>query len=118
MHTSAVRRLTGNEHLSADFATEWPTYDLDDRTRALLAYASSLTDAPGQIEDADVAALRSAGWDERGIWEATTLTAFFNFSGRMEAAAGLPSDQVPADSPFKEAKSDAQGIVALAKASP
>ena len=112
-----MRRLTGNEHLSSDFATEWPTYQLDERTRALLAYASRLTDAPAQIEDADVAALHAAGWDERGIWEATALTAFFNFSGRMEAAAGLPQDEVPSDSPLKEAKPDAQGVVPLAKAS-
>lgn len=118
MHTSAVRRLTGNEHLSSEFATEWPTYDLDERTRALLAYVGRLTDAPSQLEDEDVEALRAAGWDERGIWEATDLTAFFNFSGRMEAAAGLPPDEVPSDSSPKEAKPDAQGVVPLAKASP
>ncbi len=118
MHTSAVRRLTGNDHLDSEFATEWPTYDLDHRTRALLSYAMKLTEAPSQIEDADVEALRDAGWDERGIWEATALTAFFNFSGRMEAAAGLPQDEVPSDAHPKEAKPDAQGVVELAKGSP
>jgi alkylhydroperoxidase family enzyme len=74
MHTSAVRRLTGNEHLTSAFATEWPTYDLDDGTRALLSYATKLTEAPSQIEDADIEALRGA-WGERGIWEATALSA-------------------------------------------
>ena len=68
MHTSAVRRLTGNEHLTSAFATEWPTYDLDERTRALLSYATKLTEAPSQIEDADIEALRAAGWGERGVW--------------------------------------------------
>jgi uncharacterized protein YciW len=47
-----VRRLTGNEHLTSEFATEWPAYDLDERTRALLSYATKLTEAPSQIEDA------------------------------------------------------------------
>jgi uncharacterized peroxidase-related enzyme len=115
MHTSAVRRLTGNEHLSFEFATEWSTYDLDERTRALLSYATKLTEAPSQLEDADVDALRAAGWDERGIWEATALTAFFNFSGRMEAASGLPPDEVPAGAHPKEAKPDEQGVVELTK---
>ena len=115
MHTSAVRRLTGNEHLTSAFATEWPTYDLDERTRALLSYATKLTEAPSQIEDADIEALRAAGWGKRGIWEATALTAFFNFSGRMEAASGLPPDEVPADAHPKEAKPDAQGVVQLTK---
>ena len=115
MHTSAVRRLTGNEHLTSEFATEWPNYDLDERTRALLSYATKLTEAPSQIEDADIEALRAAGWGKRGIWEVTALTAFFNFSGRMEAASGLPPDEVPADAHPKEAKPDAQGVVELTK---
>jgi uncharacterized peroxidase-related enzyme len=118
LHTSAVRRLTGNEHLTSDFATEWPTYDLDERTRALLAYVTKLTEAPSQLEDTDVEALRAAGWGERAIWEATALTAFFNFSGRIEAASGLPPDKVPSDARPKEGKPDAQGVVELAKGSP
>jgi alkylhydroperoxidase family enzyme len=106
MHATAVRRLTGNEHLGFEFATEWPLYDLDAKTRAVLTYAVKLTDAPGAIEDADIDALRTAGWDEDGIWQASALTSFFNFTGRMEAAAGLPPDEVPITSRFKEAKPD------------
>jgi alkylhydroperoxidase family enzyme len=106
MHATAVRRLTGDEHLGFEFATEWPLYDLDEKTRAVLTYAAKLTDAPSTIEDADVDALRSAGWDEDGIWQATALTSLFNFTGRMEAAAGLPPDEVPLTSRFKEAKPD------------
>lgn len=109
MHATAVRRLTGNEHLSFEFATEWPLYELDEKTRALLGYANSLTDAPSAIEDADIDALRTAGWDEDGIWQATALAAFFNFTGRLEAAAGLPPDEVPATSRLKEARPDVRG---------
>jgi uncharacterized peroxidase-related enzyme len=97
LHTAAVRRLTGDEHLSAEFATAWPEYDLDDRTRALLGYAKKLTEAPGAVDDADIQDLKNSGWDEDGIYEATTLISFFNFSGRMEAASGLPRDTVPAE---------------------
>jgi uncharacterized peroxidase-related enzyme len=98
-----VRRLTGDEHLSPEFATTWPTYDLDQQTRALLDYAQKLTDAPAAVEDADIQALRAAGWGERAIYEATALIGFFNFSGRMEAAAGLPQDQIAADARIREA---------------
>jgi alkylhydroperoxidase family enzyme len=90
-----VRRLTGDEHLSLEFATTWRTYDFDEKTRALLDYAEKLTKAPSMIDDADVEALRRAGWDEQGIYEATALASFFNFSGRLEAASGLPPDEVP-----------------------
>lgn len=108
-----MRRLTGNEHLGLEFATEWPLYDLDDMTRALLAYATKLTDTPGMVDDSDIEALRAAGWDERGIWQATALVSFFNFSGRLEAAAGLPPDEVPAAAQIKEAAPDGRGAVTL-----
>lgn len=99
-----MRRLTGNEHLSAEFATTWPTYALEPKTRALLAYATKLTEQPMMIEDADFAALRTAGWDEAGIYEATALAAFFNFTGRLEAASGLPPDEIPVAARMREAR--------------
>ncbi len=82
------------EHLNHEFATTWPTYELDGKTRALLGYTKKLTETPGAIEDADFDSLREAGWNERGIYEASALISFFNFSGRLEAASGLPMDSV------------------------
>ena len=98
-----MRRLTKDEHLSAEFATTWPQYDLDRKTYALLAYAKKLTQEPSMVEDSDVEDLRAAGWGERGIYEATALISFFNFSGRMEAASGLPMDRIPEGAEFPEA---------------
>jgi uncharacterized peroxidase-related enzyme len=106
MHTAAVRRLTGDEHLSHEFATTWPEYDLDDRTRALLRYASKLTETPSMVGADDMDALRQSGWTDEAIWEITALASFFNFSGRLEAASGLPPDEIPADASFAEARPD------------
>ena len=101
-----MRRLTNDEHLATEFATTWRTYDLDQKTLTLLAYAEKLTKAPGQIGDTDVDALRKAGWNEDAIYEATALISFFNFSGRLEAASGLPPDKVPAGTITPEARPD------------
>jgi alkylhydroperoxidase family enzyme len=92
-----VRRLTGDVHLSSEFAATWRTYDLDEKTHALLAYADKLTESPGMLDTSDFDALRSAGWSEDGIFEATALTGFFNFSGRLEAASGLLPDTIADD---------------------
>jgi alkylhydroperoxidase family enzyme len=102
LHVAAVRRLTGNEHLDAKFATTWPEYELDPKTRALLTYAKKLTEKPHLIEDTDTDALRSAGWDDSGIYEATAIISLYNMTGRMEAASGLPQDQIPEHSGFPE----------------
>lgn len=58
------------------------------------------------IEDSDIEALRSVGWDDEAIYQATALIGLFNFSGRMEAASGLPMDQVPAGAHLPEATPD------------
>lgn len=101
-----MRRLTGDERLGPEFATTWPLYDLDPKTRALLSYAKKLTETPSRIVDTDIDALRAAGWDEEGVYQATALISWYNFSGRMEAASGLPMDQIPADALFPEAASE------------
>ncbi len=98
-----MRRLTKDEHLSHEFATTWLQYDLDQKTYALLAYAKKLTQEPSMIEDSDIEELRTAGWDEQAIYEATALISMFNFSGRLEAASGLPMDQIPEGVKFPEA---------------
>lgn len=72
--------------------------------RTLLAYASKLTENPALLEDADFEKLRAAGWDERAIYEATALVAFFNFTGRLEAASGLPPDEIPTTARMREAR--------------
>lgn len=100
-----MRRLTGDQHLTGEFATTWPEYNLDAQTRTLLSYASKLTENPALLEDADFEKLRAAGWDERGIYEATALIAFFNFTGRLEAASGLPPDEIPTTARMLEARS-------------
>ena len=108
-----MRRLTKDEHLGPEFATTWPRYDLDPKTRALLTYAKKLTQEPSMVEDSDIEQLRAAGWGEQGIYEATALVSFYNYSGRMEAASGLPMDtipgltmgQMPREEPFPKATS-------------
>jgi alkylhydroperoxidase family enzyme len=81
---------------TSEFATTWPQYDLDPKTRALLCHAKKLTQEPGMVEDSNVEDLRAAGWDEQGIYEATALISLFNYCGRLEAASGLPMDRAPA----------------------
>jgi len=57
------------------------------------------------VDENDIGSLRNADWNEREIWEITALISFFNFSGRLEAASGLPPDQIPEGAKFAEARS-------------
>jgi alkylhydroperoxidase family enzyme len=77
---------------------------LDSKTRALLSYTSKLTETPSLVDKDDMELLRNVSWDEQAIWEITALVSFFNFSGRLEAASGLPADQIPEGATFAEAR--------------
>ncbi len=114
MHTAAVRRLTGDEHLTSEFASTWQQYDLDEQTRELLSFAKKVTEAPAMIGDSDIERLKQAGWDERGIYEATALISFFNMTGRIEAVSGLPPDEIPEDARMAEAQGDESTTAAAA----
>ena len=70
----------------------------------MLGYASKLTETPSLVGEEDFEKLRAAGWNEEAIWQITALASFFNFSGRMEAASGLPPDEIPEDAAFAEAR--------------
>jgi hypothetical protein len=54
------------------------------------------------VEHSDIEELRSAGWEEQAIYEATALISYFNFTGRMEPASGLPMDRIPQGTRFPE----------------
>jgi alkylhydroperoxidase family enzyme len=69
----------------------------------MLGYASKLTETPSLVGEEDIEKLRESGWTEQAIWQITALASFFNFSGRMEAASGLPPDEIPENAKFAEA---------------
>lgn len=77
---------------------------MDSKTRAVLSYASKLTETPSLVDEEDIGSLRNVGWNEQAIWEITALVSFFNFSGRLEAASGLPPDRIPEGATFAEAR--------------
>ena len=57
--------------------------------RALLAYAEQLTRAPAAVDDGTIEALRSHGFDDAQLWEATFTVAIFNLFTRMADAFGI-----------------------------
>lgn len=56
------------------------------------------------VDESALAALGEVGWSDKEIWEITALTAFFNFSGRLEAASDLPPDEIPDGAKLAEAR--------------
>jgi uncharacterized peroxidase-related enzyme len=57
--------------------------------RVMLAYSAKLTRTPCQIDASDIAALRSAGFDDRGIHDICAIVAYFAFVNRIADGLGV-----------------------------
>ena len=56
---------------------------------ALLKFTKLLTLEPAKVKDADVQAMRDAGWTDEQIWEATFEIGLFSMLNRVADAHGL-----------------------------
>ncbi|MHB8145655.1 MAG: peroxidase-related enzyme [Vulcanimicrobiaceae bacterium] len=85
-HGAALRILGKDAVLAEQIANNWRTADLTPRWRAMLAFASHVNEPGFAASDAEIEALRSAGFSDDDIWDIAAIAAFFGFSNRM---AGL-----------------------------
>lgn len=81
--------MTGDtaDRLVAQVARDWRlAAGLSPADQALCAYAEKLTRAPAALDDADIAALREHGFDDRAIHDATQIIGYFNYINRIAGA--------------------------------
>lgn len=62
------------------------------RELAMLRYAEKLTLRPGEMVEADVAALREAGLDDGEILEVNQIVGYFNYVNRLLNGLGVTTD--------------------------
>lgn len=88
-HGAAVRQLSGDPELGELMAMNWRAAALSPRQRAMLSFATKLTKASHEIEEADRQALRDAGFSDRDLWDIAAVASFFNMSNRMASAVDM-----------------------------
>lgn len=88
-HRRGLRRLLGDDELLARIDVDWRTAGLDERRTAMLTYAVKLTERPGEMVEADVASLRSAGFSDRDILDVCEVTAYFAYVNRIADGLGV-----------------------------
>ena len=81
------------KRLIAALSADHTMSDLAAADLAMLDYAIKLTQRPGAMDEADVAALREHGFDDRAIHDICSITAYFAFVNRV--ADGLGVDLEP-----------------------
>jgi len=56
---------------------------------AMLGYAVKLTRQPGEVESADVEALRTAGFSDRDILDIVEVVAYYAYANRIADGLGI-----------------------------
>lgn len=88
-HGEALRALTNDDEMLASLERDPLSAPLNERRRALVAYAVKLTRTPFDVSERDVEALRSAGLSDEAIHDAAGVTAYFNFVNRTASGLGV-----------------------------
>ena len=77
------------EKLLASLASDYRKADLNAADLAMLDYAVKLTQAPGDMIEADVSSLRAQGFDDRAIHDICAITAYYAFVNRIADGLGV-----------------------------
>jgi uncharacterized peroxidase-related enzyme len=76
-------------------ARDWRGADLSDADQALCSYAEKLTHHQHDVGPKDLDGLRSHGFDDTAIHDATQVIGYFNYITRVADALGVePEDFV------------------------
>ena len=87
-HTAALRKLTGDPLLVEQLQTNHAYANVEPKERAMLDFALKLTESSSTCTEADVDALREAGWNDEEIMDIAQVAAMFNFTNRLASGLG------------------------------
>lgn len=87
-HTGVLTTLEADEELIRSLLSS-STDNLDDRLRAVFKFAYKLTLEPGNISEADIGAIRSAGWSDQTIEDTICVVSTFAFLNRLVDGFGI-----------------------------
>jgi uncharacterized peroxidase-related enzyme len=87
-HSAALRKLTGDPLLVEQLATNHAYAKVEPKERAMLDFAVKLTEQSYRCTEADVEALRQAGWTEEDVMDITEVAGMFNFTNRLASGLG------------------------------
>lgn len=80
----AILRVRAKNPLIADqVATNYRKADITDRQKAMLDFATKVSQAAHLVGESDFDALKAHGFDEEDIWDIAGISAFFGMSNRL-----------------------------------
>ena len=91
-HRRGLRRLIKDDELVAAVEHDWTTAPLSPKRLAMLRFAVKLTETPAATSDADIEALREAGFSDRDILDIVEVVAYYAYANRIADGLGLETE--------------------------
>ena len=88
-----LRRLTRNPELVRQLKTDFRQADLSPADRTMCEDVEKLTLKPWELEEADVVALREAGFSDSAILEFNQVTSYYAYVNRLADGLGVELEE-------------------------
>ncbi len=88
-HGQSVRKLSKDPVLGELLVMNYRSARLSPRERAMLDFATKLTETPAKVQEVDRQLLRDAGFSDRDIWDIVAATGFYNMTNRMSTGVSM-----------------------------
>lgn len=88
-HGEGLLVQVGDEEWVERFKADYRSAALEPADRAMLEYVDKLTRTPAAMVEADIVALREAGFDDRAILDINQITGFFAWCNRTVDGLGV-----------------------------
>ena len=88
-HGAGLRTLLGSAELPRALVRDYRKASISDADRAMLDYAVKLTRTPSAVDGEDVAALRTAGFDDAAVLDVCQVTSYYNYVNRLADGLGV-----------------------------
>ena len=78
--------------LAAAIEADWTTAALSPKRVAMLRFSVKLTGTPAAVNEADVEALRSAGFSDRDILDIVEVVGYYAYANRLADGLGVEAE--------------------------
>ena len=93
-HGAILRIRAKNPRVADQVAVNYNKAEITPRQKAMLDFATKVASESHTVTDADLAALRAAGFSDEDIWDIGAVAAFFALSNRMANLTAMrPNDE-------------------------
>lgn len=84
--------MINDDDLVAAVTRDWTAAPLSPKRAAMLSFAVKLTNTPSAMHDADVEALRSAGFSDRDILDIVEVVGYYAYANRIADGLGIETE--------------------------